>query len=129
MDRVAAAVAPLNIASDRVERLKTAVSEAAMNAVEYGSGNSPDLPVRLVVEQRDDDLLVHITDRALGGPIPEGDEPDLDAKLAGVQKPRGWGLFLMRHMVDEVAVAPVDGGQTLTLTLHLEGGRNEQRPV
>ena len=37
MDRVAAAVADLGLPADRLERLKTAVSETAMNAIEYGS--------------------------------------------------------------------------------------------
>jgi hypothetical protein len=43
--------------------------------------------------------------------------PDLDAKLDGRQKPRGWGLFLIRHMVDGMDVHADDGLQTVTLTL------------
>ena len=35
--------------------------------------------------------------------------PDLDAKLAGQQTPRGWGLFLIENMVDEVRESPSDG--------------------
>ena len=123
MDRVAVAVAGLALPA---ERLKTAVSEAAMNAVEYGSANRADVPVRVVVEQDGHDLRVHITDRALSGPIPDAEEPDLDAKLAGLQKPRGWGLFLIRNMVDDVATRADDGGQTVTLTVHLEGGPDDQ---
>ena len=44
MDRVAAAVADLGLPADRLERLKTAVSEAAMNAIEYGSQTRADVP-------------------------------------------------------------------------------------
>ena len=46
MDRVAEAVAPLGLAPARLERLKTAVSETAMNAIEYGSAGRPDDPGR-----------------------------------------------------------------------------------
>ena len=46
MDRVAAAVADLGLPADRLERLKTAVSEAAMNAIEYGSQGQRRRPVR-----------------------------------------------------------------------------------
>ena len=127
MDRVAAAVATLDLPADRLERLKTAVSEATMNAVEYGSANRPEVPVRIVVEQAPGELRVHITDRALGGPIPDAEMPDIEAKLAGLQKPRGWGLFLIRNMVDDVAVRSADDHQTVTLTLHLEGDRDGQR--
>ena len=46
MDRVAAAVADLGLPTDRLERLKTAVSETAMNAIEYGSQGREDVPIR-----------------------------------------------------------------------------------
>jgi hypothetical protein len=47
--------------------------------------------------------------------------PDLDAKLEGKQKPRGWGLFLIRHMVDGMDVHAADGHQTVTLILARDG--------
>jgi serine phosphatase RsbU (regulator of sigma subunit)/anti-sigma regulatory factor (Ser/Thr protein kinase) len=120
--RVAEAVGPLGLAPARLERLKTAVSEATMNAIEYGSGSSADVPVEITVARADGELHVRITDRALGGPIPvDAEQPDLEAKLDGLQKARGWGLFLIRNMVDRVEVTPGDGRQTVTLTLKLEG--------
>lgn len=127
MDLVAAAVSGLAMAPERLERLKTAVSEATMNAVEYGSTNRADVPVRVVVEQLGSELRVHITDRALSGPIHDAEVPDLDAKLAGLQKPRGWGLFLIRSMVDDVATRADDQGQTVTLTLRMDGGPDGRR--
>jgi serine phosphatase RsbU (regulator of sigma subunit)/anti-sigma regulatory factor (Ser/Thr protein kinase) len=123
MERVAQAVAGLGIEPARLERLKTAVSEAVMNAIEYGSGGAADAPVRIEVGRNDHELHVRITDPALGGPIPgdDAEQPDLDAKLAGLQKPRGWGLFLIRKMVDRVEIDPGEGSQTVVLTLNLEG--------
>ena len=50
MDRVAASVDGLGLAPARLERLKTAVSEATMNAIEYGSQGRPEVPVDIVVE-------------------------------------------------------------------------------
>ena len=35
---------------------------------------------------------------------PGAEAPDLEAKLAGLQTPRGWGLFLIEKMVDEARV-------------------------
>ncbi len=96
MERVAAAVATLGLEPARLERLKTAVSETAMNAIEYGSQGNPDVPVRVRVERQPAALEIRIADAGLGGAIPcpaEAEVPDLDAKLAGLQKPRGWGLF------------------------------------
>ncbi len=129
MDQVASAVAPLALANDRLDRLKTAVSEAAMNAIEYGSQKNPTVPVDIEVALEHQDLVVRITDRGLSGALGETEEPNLEAKLAGNQKPRGWGLFLIKHMVDAMEVATDGAVQTVTLTLHLEGGGDAGHPV
>ena len=44
-------------------------------------------------------MSVEITDRG-GGRHQPADIPDLDLKLAGLQTPRGWGLFLIQNLVD-----------------------------
>ena len=121
MRRVAEAVAPLGLEPARLERLKTAVAETVMNAIEYGSQGNPDIPVDVRVDADTDAIRVRVTDRALSGPVPDAEQPDLNAKLEGLQKPRGWGLFLIRHMVDGMDVHEADGLQTVTLTLALEG--------
>jgi anti-sigma regulatory factor (Ser/Thr protein kinase) len=120
MDRVAAAVADLDIAPARLERLKTAVSEASMNAIEYGSQGRDDVPFDVEVQVTPADVIVRIIDRALSGTVPADREaPDIERKLAGEQKPRGWGLFLIEHMVDamDVSTDAVAGTQTVTLRL------------
>ena len=121
MQRVADAVAPLGLEPARLERLKTAVAETVMNAIEYGSQGDPAVPVDVRVDADAESIRVRVTDRALSGPVPDAEMPDLDAKLEGRQKPRGWGLFLIRHMVDGMDVHAVDGLQTVTLTLARDG--------
>jgi serine phosphatase RsbU (regulator of sigma subunit)/anti-sigma regulatory factor (Ser/Thr protein kinase) len=129
MEQVSAAVAALGLTPDRLERLRTAVSEATMNAIEYGSQGRAEVPVHLVVAMTDRALVVRVTDAGLSGAPGEAELPDLDAKLAGLQKPRGWGLFLIGHMVDEFEIVPTDGGQTAVLTLYLEGDGDGRQPA
>jgi anti-sigma regulatory factor (Ser/Thr protein kinase) len=118
MDRVAAAVADLGISPARLERLRTAVSEATMNAIEYGSQGRADVPVDVEVEATPAAVIVRITDRALSGAVPDDAEtPDIDLKLAGAQKARGWGLFLIKNMVDSMDVTSDGSNQTVTLTM------------
>lgn len=118
MDRVAAAVDDLGLTAARLERLKTAVSEAAMNAIEYGSQGRAEVPVDITVETTPDVVVVRITDRALSGGVPgDAEAPDIERKLAGEQKPRGWGLFLIRNMVDAMDVTSDGTLQTVTLTM------------
>jgi serine phosphatase RsbU (regulator of sigma subunit)/anti-sigma regulatory factor (Ser/Thr protein kinase) len=104
----------------RLEKLKTAVAEATMNAIEHGNKNRPDVPVDIQVSTRDESLIVRITDRG-GLPVPEPPRPDLEAKLAGRQSPRGWGLFLIEKMVDEMRVSGDAIHHTLELIMHLKG--------
>lgn len=91
--RVADAVRGLGFPTSRLERLETAVAEATANAMEHGNGYRSDLPVYVQVLAAPDALTVRIDDAGTG-PIAEPPEPDLAAKLAGQQAPRGWGLFL-----------------------------------
>jgi serine phosphatase RsbU (regulator of sigma subunit)/anti-sigma regulatory factor (Ser/Thr protein kinase) len=118
MDRVAAAIADLGLPAGRLERLKTAVSEATMNAIEYGSQGQAEIPVDVVVETTTEAIVVRITDRALSGAVPsDAEAPDIERKLAGEQKPRGWGLFLIKNMVDSMDVTSDGSTQTVTLTM------------
>jgi hypothetical protein len=45
--------------------------------------------------------------------------PDLDAKLAGLQTPRGWGLFLIKNMVDELHTSNDERHHVIELVMHL----------
>ena len=124
-ERVAAAVAPLALPPARLEQLKTAVSEAAMNAIEHGNEGRAELPVEVSVRAAAGELVVAITDHGGGREIPEAEEPDLEAKLEGLQKPRGWGLFLIQNMVDDVRVSSDESTHTIELVMRLEGGGDE----
>ncbi|MBK9091192.1 MAG: SpoIIE family protein phosphatase [Anaerolineae bacterium] len=118
MERVVAAVAGLGLSADRLERLKTAVGEATMNAMEHGNRYDPEKPVAIQVRADADELIVSISDHGGGQPIPEVDTPDLEAKLAGLQSPRGWGLFLIRSMVDDMRVTEDGVHHTVELVMN-----------
>jgi serine phosphatase RsbU (regulator of sigma subunit)/anti-sigma regulatory factor (Ser/Thr protein kinase) len=124
-ERVAEAVASLGLPPERLERLKTAASEAAMNAIEHGNEARAELPVEVSVRTTGGELVVAISDHGGHGEIPEAEEPDLEAKLEGLQKPRGWGLFLIRNMVDDVRISSDESRHTVELVMRLEGGSDE----
>jgi anti-sigma regulatory factor (Ser/Thr protein kinase) len=126
METVAETVKNLGFTGENMERLKTAVAEATMNAMEHGNHYRPEVPVELQVLVTDHDLLVRITDRGSGPPPKEdADAPDLEAKLEGIQTARGWGLFLIKSMVDEMNITGDEGHHTVELVVHLgaEGGK------
>ena len=121
MEQVASVVEDLNLPTVSLERLKTAVSEATMNAMEHGNQYHADQTVEIDVLQSSEELIVRIRDKGGNREIPEASFPDLEAKLDGLQSPRGWGLFLIRKMVDEMRVNTDENHHTVELVLNLEG--------
>ena len=116
-------------AEDKIERLKTAVSEAAMNAIEHGNKYRADVPVVIQLRASDALLSVRITDEGGSEMISVPDSPNLDAKLQGLQSPRGWGLFLIQNMVDKMNIIREGGHHTVELILYLKGGQNGSEPA
>ena len=53
--------------------------------------------------------------------------PDLEAKLAGEQTPRGWGLFLIKSMVDEMHVINENDLHTVELLITLQPNGHSRR--
>ena len=126
--RVAGTVQGRGLSDARLERLKTAVAEATMNAIEHGNGNRPEIPVEVEVTRSGADITVAISDR--GGETHPGDgaqeEPDLLKKLDGDQSPRGWGLFLIRNMVDAMDITTDGQRHTIWLTMRTTGAAHDE---
>lgn len=112
----------VNLADEQVQRLRTAVAEATMNAMEHGNDNRPELRVEVEVFADPSALLVRISDTGAGGTATTAaPAPDIEAKLRGDQSPRGWGLFLIKEMVDDMKVYATDDRHTVELVMALNG--------
>lgn len=129
MEKVAEAITGLGLPADRLERLKTAVAEATMNAMEHGNKYDPDKPVEIEVRAERNRVIVAITDEGGEMAHPQTEAPDLDAKLEGLQSPRGWGLFLIKSMVDEMRVRTDGAHHTLELIMGLENRAGATKPA
>ncbi len=127
MDRVAAVARGAGLGGEQIERLKTAVSEATLNALEHGNHYRPELDVRVEVLVSPGAVVVRITDHGSGGPPGPPVVPDLDAKLSGEQSPRGWGLFLIKNMVDEMRVSGDEHHHTIELTILRDAAERPRR--
>lgn len=121
MKHVEATVRELGLPERRIERLKTAVAEATMNAMEHGNQYQQDKPVEVTVMSSAHQVAVRIRDSGGGAPVPtQAQTPDLEAKLSEEQTPRGWGLFLIRNLVDEMRVSSDDHQHTVELIMSRE---------
>jgi serine phosphatase RsbU (regulator of sigma subunit)/anti-sigma regulatory factor (Ser/Thr protein kinase) len=119
MEDVAKIVLAAGFPHERIEALKTAVAEGTLNAIEHGNKYNSAVPATIRVLKSADRLVILITDLGGEAPIPEHVEPDLEAKLAGLQSPRGWGLFLIQNMVDDMKIYTDAQRHTLELTYYL----------
>ena len=121
MEEVAGTVEGLGLPDRTLERLKTAVAEATMNAMEHGNRYREEAPVLIEVSASEAEISVKITDEGSGPPAFHSETPDVEAKLEGVQSLRGWGLFLIRNLVDDMNVTGDEHHHTVELILHLDG--------
>ncbi|RZB36154.1 MAG: serine/threonine-protein kinase RsbW [Desulfobacteraceae bacterium Eth-SRB2] len=109
---------------ERVEDLKTAVSEACLNAMEHGNLNHPDKRVLITMDYNDHIFRVSVMDQGEGmGETPEIlEEPDIDKKIENLQTPRGLGMFLIKQLVDQVEYNKItDEGHMVRMVLKLTG--------
>jgi serine/threonine-protein kinase RsbW len=99
------------IESKAINQIKTAVVEACINAAEHG--HSPDRKIyqRYVVDC--EKLVITISNRGVAFD---------DAKLNEITPTdgrRGWGLKLMKNLMDDVRLETVDDGTRVTMTKFL----------
>jgi serine/threonine-protein kinase RsbW len=91
----------LGFMGDRIEDLKTAVSEACLNAIEHGNQGRPEARVVVTMNFEDDTLSVIVRDEGTGMPETYW-EPDVTKKVKKLEVFRGLGIFLINKLVDSV---------------------------
>ena len=95
----------MGFTDDRVEDLKTAVSEACINAIEHGNHLTASATVGVMLSMHPGELEVKVHDDGIGmNAAPSA--PDIDRKMTGEEEARGMGMFLIQALVDEVQWVP-----------------------
>ena len=95
-----------------INQIKTALVEACINAAEHGL--SPDRKVYLKFATFDDRLVLTVSNRGLRLADKVRDTSP-DSELSSDTR-RGWGLGLMRNLMDDVRVEAVDDGTRIVMT-------------
>ena len=86
---------------ERIEDLKTVVSEACLNAMEHGNKGHPDARVIITMDYKENAIIVSVIDEGTGvQKIPA--EPDIRKKIEKLEAPRGLGIFLIKQLADQV---------------------------
>lgn len=107
------------IDDDRLEDLRIAVSEACTNAVEAHQAVGRDQRVVLRCLVEDEVLQVRVEDQGEGfDPAAVPRRPPV-VELGQLNYERGWGLQLIRALVDDVTFVPTDEGTAVHLSMTL----------
>jgi serine/threonine-protein kinase RsbW len=108
------------LVKERIEDLKTAVSEACLNAMEHGNRGRPDSRVVVTMNLGDKDFKVSVMDEGDG--IAAFPQPiDIKRKVERLEPPNGLGLFLIQQLVDQVEFKKMaDGGHVVKMVLRME---------
>jgi serine/threonine-protein kinase RsbW len=104
----------------RIEAASVAVVEACLNAMEHGGGT---MVVRVWDESGNGQprLVVEVEDHG------EGFDPDVvrsnnAARVLGASSKRGWGLTLIRELMDEVQISSTPGQTRVRMWKYVENG-------
>ena len=112
-EAVATVARRLHFNEDKIDDIKTAVSEACTNAIRYGSGADARMKVVVILTAEEDKLDILIKDPGAGGTPPDDIEvPDINGMVEGKHRLGGMGLFIIRELVDEAGfIKPNDDSE------------------
>ncbi len=120
MEKAAEVARQMGFSEDRIEDLKTAVAAACVNAIEHGNKFESSTFIGVTLTPGPSTLEVTVRDEGEG--VQDVPSPSIDAKLEDPEKSnRGWGMFLIKSLMDEVQFQSDDkGGNTVRMVIHLE---------
>ncbi len=128
-EAVATVARRLNFGEDKIEDIKTAISEACTNAIRYGSGADARMKVVVILTADEDKLDILVKDPGASGTPPlDIGIPDINGMVEGKQRLGGMGLYIIRELVDEAGFveAGEEGGNQFRMVIYRVGGEDEE---
>ncbi|MEM7051687.1 MAG: ATP-binding protein [Acidobacteriota bacterium] len=108
----------MSMSTDRIDEVRMAVIEACINAIEHS--RAPDRKVFLTYEvlgsEEPETLRITVRDGGIGFHPDEVEEPKLREKIGTDKDKRGWGLRIIRGLMDDVQIHSGGDGTTVVMT-------------
>lgn len=107
----------MRMSPDRIDEVRMAVVEACINALEHSRSSEKEVFVSFeVLGDRDPEKLrITVQDSGVGFSPAEIEEPTIEEKLKS-QRKRGWGLKIIRGLMDEVEIHSGTEGTTVVMS-------------
>ncbi|MDH3403875.1 MAG: ATP-binding protein [Acidobacteriota bacterium] len=108
----------MEMSPDRIDEVRMAVLEACINAFEHSRSEEGKVLLTFSVlgtAAEPEKLRIRIEDSGVGFDPSEVVEPNIQDKLKAKSK-RGWGLKIIRSLMDEVDIHSNSSGTTVIMT-------------
>ena len=102
----------MGLNEDQAAEINMALIEACINAFEHSES---DKQIEIHFKIKDDLLEIQVTDKGIGFDKSKVAIPKIEEKLGSDYK-RGWGLQLIKELMDTVEFESTEKGTTVTMT-------------
>ncbi|MDY7094768.1 MAG: ATP-binding protein [Acidobacteriota bacterium] len=115
-EAAAAMAGAMEMSPDRIDEVRMAVVEACINAIEHSNAADREVVVEIAILDfaETERLCIKVHDDGVGFVPEEVEKPSLERKLKSERK-RGWGLTIIRGLMDEVEIQSGAGGTTVVM--------------
>jgi serine/threonine-protein kinase RsbW len=101
----------MGLSEEKSAEMGMALIEACINAFEH-SLSTNNVFIHFIIDE--ESLIIKVIDQGIGFDQSKVEIPKIENKLAGERK-RGWGLQLIRELVDSVEFESTKEGTTVTM--------------
>ena len=102
----------MQLDNEKTNEISLALIEACINAFEHSETKS-EVYIHFIIS--DESLTIKVIDRGKGFDSSKISIPNIENKLGSDEKKRGWGIMLIKELMDSVNYESNEEGTTLTM--------------
>ena len=102
----------MQLDNEKTSEISMALIEACINAFEHSESKS-EIFIHFIIS--DENLTIKVIDKGKGFDSSKISIPNIDNKLGSDEKKRGWGIMLIKELMDSVNYESNEEGTTLTM--------------
>ena len=116
----------MGLGADKIDEVRMAVVEACINSFEHSHADDSRVYLTFAItgDEKPEKLEITVRDNGTGFEASEVEEPKIEEKLKAERK-RGWGLKIIRGLMDEVDIESDAEGTTITMVKYRRAGRGK----
>ena len=107
----------MNLSEEKSAEVSMALIEACINAFEH-SETKEDIYIHFIISN--ENLTIKVIDKGVGFDESAIKLPNIHDKVGSKERKRGWGLMLIKELMDKVDYESDNTGTTLTMTKNKE---------